>query len=141
MREEDYDKVFPNEEIKTIKLQPKRLEREIFNVTFADLKGGREYLIKAVVKDVADSINSEERKTTYIRQFESLRRLLYDKGIIVSAVYEPWNMEGVPMKDDAPLLGRYSPSDDIVQWKHIDWATGMESMFFTWMVAFGRKAK
>jgi hypothetical protein len=124
MSREDYHKAFPPEETKIIKLKPAGLERETFNVEFKDIIGGREYLIKAVAKDVADSINSEERKTPYIRQFESLGRLLCDKGIIVSAVYEPWNMEGVPMKDDVPLLGRYLPSDDIVQWKHIDWATG-----------------
>jgi hypothetical protein len=124
MREEDYGKVFPKEEIKTIKLQPKGFEREMFDVTFADLKGGREYLIKAVAKDVADSIHSEEIKLGYIREFENLGKLLYDKGIIISAVYEPWNMKSVPMKDDEPLLGRYLSLDDIVQWKHIDWANG-----------------
>jgi len=96
----------------------------MFDVTFADLKGGREYLIKAVAKDVADSIHSEEIKLGYIRQFENLGKLFYDNGIIISAVYEPWNMKGVPMKDDEPLLGRYLSSDDIVQWKHIDWANG-----------------
>jgi hypothetical protein len=124
MREEDYDKVFPKEEIKTIKLQPKGLEREMFDVTFADLKGGREYLIKAVAKDVSDSIHSEEIKLGYIREFENLGRLLYDNGIIVSATYMPWNFKDVPLGIDKPLLGIYDASDDIVQWKHVDWATG-----------------
>jgi hypothetical protein len=124
MREEDYDKVFPKEEIKTIKLQPKGLEGEMFDVTFADLKGGREYLIKAVAKDVSDSIHSEEIKLGYIREFENLGRLLYDNGIIVSATYMPWNFKDVPLGIDKPLLGIYDASDDIVQWKHVDWATG-----------------
>jgi len=124
MREEDYDKVFPKEEIKTVKLKPKGLEREMFDVTFADLKGGREYLIKAVAKDVADSINSEEIKTPYIREFENLGGLLYDNGIIMSATYMPWNFKNVRVEIDEPLLGRYDASDDIVQWKHVDWVTG-----------------
>jgi len=64
-------------------------------------------------------------KTPYIRQFENFGRKLYENGIIVSAVYMPWNMKNIPMKgDDGPLLGNYDASDDIIQFKHIDWATG-----------------
>jgi archaellum component FlaC len=87
MREEDYDKVFPKEEIKKIKLQPKGLEREMFNVTFTDLKGGKEYLIKAIAKDVADGTNSEERKTPYIREFENIAPL---DDMTVIADYYVW---------------------------------------------------
>jgi hypothetical protein len=63
-------------------------------------------------------------KTPYVRQFENLGKELYDKGIIVGASYMseynlgPWN--GIN-PDDLPLLGRYDHSDEIVQWKHIDW--------------------
>ncbi len=40
---------FPQEEVKTVKLRPKGLERETFSVNF-DLKGGREYIIKLQLK-------------------------------------------------------------------------------------------
>jgi hypothetical protein len=53
MREEDYHRVFPKEEIRSVKIEPKKLEREMFSVDFEDLKGGREYIIKARVEDVA----------------------------------------------------------------------------------------
>jgi hypothetical protein len=112
---------FPEEEVKTIKLQPKGLEREMFDITFADLKGGREYSIKAVAKDVADSTNFEERKTPYIREFENIAPL---DDIWMEVSYMPWSFEKVPMKDETPLLGRYDTADEIVQWKHKDWADG-----------------
>jgi predicted metal-dependent hydrolase len=132
MREEDYHKVFPKEEIKTIKLQPRGLEREMLDITFADLKGGREYLIKAVAKDVADSINFEERKTSYIRMFENVAG---DEDII--ADYYTW-YGGPPNSASwidnpknrqrrhvyTPVLGEYSSDDPIVVVKHMDWATG-----------------
>jgi hypothetical protein len=53
MREEDYNKVFPKEEVRSVKIEPKKLEREMFSVDFKDLKGGREYIVKARVEDVA----------------------------------------------------------------------------------------
>jgi len=66
-----------------------------------------------------------EIKTPYIRQFENFGKELYEKGIIISATYLPWNMKYTPMKgDDSPLLGRYDAGDNIIQFKHIDWATG-----------------
>jgi hypothetical protein len=132
MREEDYYKVFPKEEIRTIKLQPKGLEREMFNVTFADLKGGREYLIKAVAKDVADSINSEEIKTPYIREFENKAKNI--KWTILADYYtwfdtqQPgyrhWRDEEGRRYIYTPLLGEYDSGDSLVIAKHIDWATG-----------------
>jgi hypothetical protein len=134
MREEDYDKVFPKEEIKTIKLQPKGLEREMFNVTFTDLKGGREYLIKAIAKDVVDSTNYEERKTSYIREFENVAKT--DK-IFVGAHYFTWYRSNLWTTEDGkrrtihtPLLGRYNSEDLLVFDKHIDWATGHGIDFF-----------
>jgi len=125
MREEDYDKVFPKEVVRSVKIEPKNLEKEIFSVDFGNLKGGREYIVKARVKDVAGSDKIVEVKTPYLRQFENMGKELYDKGIILGASYMseynlgPWN-EINP--DDLPLLGRYDHSDEIVQWKHIDWA-------------------
>jgi hypothetical protein len=125
MREEDYDKVFPKEEVRSVNIEPRKLEEEIFSVNFEDLKGGREYIVKARVKDVAENEKIVEVKTPYIRQFENLGKELYDKEVLVGASYMieyhlgPWN--GIN-PDDLPLLGRYDPSDEIVQWKHIDWA-------------------
>jgi archaellum component FlaC len=123
MREEDYDKVFPREEIRSVKIRPRNLEREMFSVDFGDLKGGKEYIVKARVKDVAGSEKVVEMKTHYIRQFENLGKELYDKGIIVGASYMsgyyPWQTG--KNADDYPLLGKYDASDEIVQWKHVDW--------------------
>lgn len=48
-------------------------------------------------------------------------------GIVISAVYVPWNMADVlgrGWSGDAPLLGFYDAIDDEVQWKHVDWARG-----------------
>jgi hypothetical protein len=124
MREEDYHKVFPKEEVRSVKIKPRNLEREMFSVDFKDLKGGREYIVKARVEDVAGSEKVVEVKTPYIRQFENLGKELYDKGIIVGASYMsgyyPWQTDKIP--DDYPLLGKYDASDEVVQWKHVDWA-------------------
>jgi hypothetical protein len=53
-----------------------------------------------------------------------LGKELYDKGIIVGASYMsgyyPWQTGKIP--DDYPLLGKYDAADEIVQWKHVDWA-------------------
>jgi len=138
MREEDYDKVFPEEEIRSVKIEPRNLEREIFSVDFEDLKGGREYIVKARVKDVAGSEKRVEVKTPYIRQFENFGKELYDKGIIVSATYyplypdpHPWDWLSVRTY---PILGKYDVRDDIIISKHIDWATGhgINTFFVSW---------
>jgi hypothetical protein len=128
MREEDYDKVFPKEETIIVKIKPRNLEREMFSVDFEDLKGGREYIVKARVEDVAGSEKRIEVKTPYIRQFENFGKELYDKGIIVSATYyplypdpHPWDWLSVRTY---PILGKYDVRDDIIISKHIDWATG-----------------
>lgn len=90
------------------------------------MKGGREYIISASVKDVAGNERIEEIKTPYIRQFEHMGKELYGKGITFGTSYMtgyyPWET-GIVI-DDLPLLGKYVATDDIVQWKHIDWATG-----------------
>jgi hypothetical protein len=125
MRREDYPNVFPPETTKTVKLEAVGLERETFTIEFKDIVGGREYLLQAVAKDVGKSVNSEEIKLGYMREFENLGGLLYDNGIIMSATYMPWNFNNdVRVEIDEPLLGRYDASDDIVQWKHVDWVTG-----------------
>jgi len=129
MRPEDYPKVFPPDRERVFVLTPTdgkfdELEEE-FSVLITNIVGGREYRIVALVRDIAGNERIVEIKTPYIRQYENLGRKLYEKGIIVSAVYMPWNMKNIPMKgDDGPLLGNYDASDDIVQFKHIDWATG-----------------
>jgi hypothetical protein len=125
MREEDYHKVFPEEEIRSIKIEPKKLEREIFSVDFEDLKGGREYIIKARVKDVAENKKIVEVKTPYIRQFENIAN---NDNITVAALYLLWwgkdnNWAGYK-GNTFSLLGRYSSKDTIVINKHVDWATG-----------------
>jgi len=124
MRREDYPKVFPPEQTRSVKLQPKGLEGELFEVEFKGLKGGREYFISAEVRDRAGQIKTEHVKTPYMREFENFGRQLYKKGIIISAVYEPryypWQEGKLP--NDFPLLGKYDALDNIVQWKHIDWA-------------------
>jgi hypothetical protein len=137
MSREDYPKAFPPEDIKTIKLKPAGSEREKFNIAFIDIVGGREYLIKAVAKDVADSTNSEERKTPYIREFENIAPL---DDVIVIADYYTWyekpselgnhwryfkeEINGPSQHLQNPLLGEYGSGDPIVIAKHIDWATG-----------------
>jgi hypothetical protein len=135
---------FPEEWIKTIKLQPKGLEKEMFDITFANLRGGREYLVKAVAKDVADNANSEVRKTPYIREFENIAG--YD-GILVIASYYPWYTNNAwnvgrsswdwwaPYPEDRiPLLGKYNSDSQIVISKHIDWATGhgIDAFLISW---------
>jgi hypothetical protein len=121
MRGEDYDKVFPREEIRSVKIEPKKLEEEMFSVSFEDLKGGREYIVRARVEDVAGNEKIVEVKTPYIRQFENIAKT---DDILVMASYMPWDFYKTPMKDETPFLGRYDTADDIVQWKHIDWAGG-----------------
>jgi len=139
MREEDYDKVFPKEEVRGVKIEPKKLEGEMFSVDFNDLKGGREYIVKARVKDVAGNEKIVEVKTPYIRQFENLGKKLYDKGIIVAATYyplypDPHTWEGLEPMAVRPLLGKYDVKDPIVQAKHIDWFTGHggNCFFISW---------
>jgi hypothetical protein len=128
MRPEDYSKVFPPDKERVYVLTPidgkfDSLE-ERFAITIADIVGGREYKIVALIRDLAGNERKTEIKTPYIRQFENLGRELYERGIIISAAYMPWNFKDIRMEVDKPLLGRYDASDDIVQWKHVDWATG-----------------
>jgi len=119
MREEDYPKVFPKEEVRSVKIRPRNLEREIFSVDFEDLKGGREYIIKARVEDVAGNEKRVAVKTLYIRQFENFGKELYKKGLIVSADYYPLYPDPHPWEHLEPMavnpiLGKYDVTDPIV---------------------------
>lgn len=126
MREEDYPKVFPPDRERVFNLPTRGGLSEEYSVEVRDIVGGREYLIRVEARDLAGNQRVLEVKTPYIRQFENIGKLLYEKGVIVSAVYVAWDFMYIPMKDSTsmPLLGRYRSDDDIVQWKHIDWATG-----------------
>jgi hypothetical protein len=125
MREEDYHKVFPKEEVRSVKIKPRNLEREMFSVDFEDLKGGREYIVKARVKDVAENEKIVEVKTPYIRQFENIAKM---DDIIVAVPYYLWYRRDFSNWKDGhkytPLLGEYRSDDSMVMSKHIDWATG-----------------
>jgi hypothetical protein len=135
MREENYDKVFPKEGVRSIKIKPRNLEREMFSVDFEDLKGGREYIVKARVKDVAGSEKMVEVKTPYIRQFENIAKT---DDILVMASYLLWyRADGSNWKDGhrhQPLLGEYVSNDPLIMSKHIDWATGhgIDGFFVSW---------
>jgi hypothetical protein len=127
MRPQDYETVFPND-TRIIDLYPVdgvfNSTIEEFTTLIQNITGGVEYRIKVVVKDSAGREATTETKTPYIRQFENLGKELYEKGIIVGASYMsgyyPWQTGETP--DDYPLLGRYNAIDEIVQWKHVDWA-------------------
>jgi len=145
MREEDYDKVFPEEEVRSVKIEPRNLEREMFSVDFEDLKGGREYIVRARVEDVAGSEKMVEVKTPYIRQFENLGKELYEKGIIVAATYSGWykidkDSWGNYKYKGEVLLGEYSSLDKMVATKHIDFMTGygINTIFIGWPPAWGK---
>jgi len=128
MRPEDYSKVFPPDKERDFILTPvdgkfDSLE-ESFSVPIKDIVGGREYKIVVLVRDLAGNNKTMEVKTPYIRQFENLGKVLYEKGFIVMSVYVPFNMQQVPHKNDTSLLGKYDSLDDIVLIKHVDWVTG-----------------
>ncbi|AJB42009.1 glycoside hydrolase family 99-like domain-containing protein [Thermofilum sp.] len=128
MRPEDYPKVFPPEKERVYNLTPidgkfDGLE-EKFSVQIKDIVGGREYKIVALVRDLAGNEHRAELDLPYIRQYENFGKVLFDKGVIVMAVYLPFDMSSIPRKDDDPLLGRYDTISDIVLMKHVDWATG-----------------
>jgi hypothetical protein len=128
MRPEDYPKVFPPDKERDFVLTPvdgkfDSLE-ERFSVLIKDIVGGREYKIVALVRDSAGNERRAELDLPYIRQYENFGKVLFDKGVIVMAVYLPFDMSSIPRKDDDPLLGRYDTISDIVLMKHVDWATG-----------------
>jgi len=71
--------------------------------------------------------HSVELFVPYVWGFEDFASSLAGEGIVISAVYVPWNMAnvlGAGWAGDRPLLGLYDAVDDLVQWKHVDWARG-----------------
>jgi hypothetical protein len=139
MREEDYSKVFPEEDVRIARINPLQTGRMVFSVDFKDLKGGREYAIEVRVRDTAGNEGRAKIKTPYIRQFENFGKELYEKGIIVAATYyplypEPHLWEWLEPMDVHPLLGKYDVRDPIIQAKHIDWFTshGGNCFFISW---------
>ena len=128
MKPEDYPKLFPPDNERIYVLTPidgkfDSLE-ERFSVSITDIVGGKEYEIVVLIKDLAGNERVQRVKIPYIRQYENLGKVLYEKGIIVMSIYLPFDMSGIPRKDDDPLLGRYDTLYDIVLIKHVDWATG-----------------
>jgi hypothetical protein len=132
MRPQDYEIVFPND-TRTINLYPVDgvfdSTIEEFTTTIQNITGGVEYKIKVVVKDSAGREAATETKTPYIRQYENLGKLLYEKGIIITANYyplypDPHSWEGLKPMAVQPLLGEYDVRDPIVIAKKIDMATG-----------------
>ena len=75
MRREDYHLAFPPEEIREARLNPRGLEREVFNIEFRDIIGGREYEVLVLVRDSAGNEKIEKIKTPYIRQYENIAPL------------------------------------------------------------------
>lgn len=127
---EDYRKIFPPEETRTVSFKPRGVEREVFSANFTDLKGGREYIIVASAKDSAGNVREEKIKTPYIREFENIAPL---DDFLVGAYYYPWYSPHRHWREGykgSPLLGEYDSRDPIVISKHIDWATGHGIDFF-----------
>lgn len=112
---------FPQEAPKTIHLSGSGYH----NISVSVL-GGREY--RVVIQSCTKNLhNSTVQTTPYVREYEDLAERLAEMGIVFSAPYMPWNMQSVlgeKWKGDTALLGKYDTVEDIVQWKHIDWARG-----------------
>jgi len=113
---------FPNEQSKATMLQTTGLESELLFAYFTNLKGGREYDVKATVNDSTAMVDARTLRTEYVREFENIAPL---DDLSVIADYYTWYPPG-GWGDHVyiPLLGEYSSGDPIVISKHIDWATG-----------------
>jgi len=119
---------FPKEDPRRFVLEPldgafDELKEE-FAVVVKNIIGGREYVVEAVVKDEDGNVSVERIKTPYIREFENLGNLLFEKGVIVSVSYYLWYDSWPWPTRTIPLLGKYTSSDQIVIQRHIDWITG-----------------
>jgi hypothetical protein len=125
MREEDYSKVFPEEDVRIARIKPLQTGRMVFSVDFKDLKGGREYAIEVRVRDTTGNEKRVAVKTPYIRQFENIAKT---DDILVIVPYYLWYRPDLSNWKDGhkytSLLGEYRSDDSIVHSKHIDWATG-----------------
>ena len=131
MKPEDYQKIFPQDEIREFKLSPidgkfDELNEE-FKIEIKEIMGGREYKIIAIIEDEAGNICTKEIKTPYIRQYENVAK---KDDIIIMASYMTWYVQenwGWPKDyefDGRPILGAYHQRDKIIIYKHMDWATG-----------------
>lgn len=87
------------------------------------LAGGREYDLLAAVTDDSGERAYALFTTPYLREYENLGARLAELGLTVSASYMPFDYRGMET-GPRPLLGAYDPADPIVQWRHIDWASG-----------------
>ncbi len=67
MRQEDYPLVFLPEKTRSVRFEPRGVEKEQFEVEFKDLVGGREYLIEVEAKDFAGNSKEKKVKMPYVR--------------------------------------------------------------------------
>ncbi len=142
VKETDYFKIFPKENKRIYVLKSGGAfdkNKETFKIQIENITGGREYLIRVIAKDKANNTKIEEIKTSYIRQYENIGKLLYMKGYIIGATYYVLYPKPVPWKALEPMLvhplmGKYNVCDPIVMAKHIDWASGfgINCFFISW---------
>lgn len=130
---------FPREPVRRYILIP--LDRgsgervvESFSIDVRDVKGGREYVIKATVWDRLNRTAAASIATGYIREFENTAVL---DDLLVAAYYYPWYSSERHWSEGykgLPLLGRYDSRDPLVISKHIDWATGhgIDAFIISW---------
>ena len=101
--------------------------KEEFAVDITDIVGGREYEVEAMVKDRDGNVATASLITPYIRQFENLGKSLYEKGVIIGAIYRPYHLHEFPKSWHTrltPLISYNWSEIDIIISRHIDWATG-----------------
>lgn len=139
---------FATEEAEITTIQPTGLETEILSTSFRNLKGGREYDVKASAYAPNGIIDTGTLRTEYVREFENIAPL---DDLVVIATYCPrynlddpwfelWKNRDVWLSlgyKARPLLGGYSSRDPTVIAKHIDWATGHRVDAFAVSWGFG----
>ena len=121
---------FPQEERRTALLQSSGQAKPTLSAVFSDLKGGREYDLRAGAADSSGLVAEKTSRTEYIREFENIAPL--DDTIAIADYYTWYGIPDGSWTDDqgrsehvyTPLLGQYDSADPIVISKHIDWATG-----------------
>jgi len=112
---------------------------EEFKVNVTNIRGGREYEIKVFAEDKLGNQCMLNTYTPYIREFENLGKVLYDKGYVIGVTYFEYYPDPIPWKIVSPrainpLLGEYNVRDPVVIAKHIDWITGhgINCLFLAW---------
>ena len=121
---------FPQEERRTALLQSVGQEKQTLSAVFSDLKGGREYDLRAGAADFSGVVDEKTSRIEYIREFENIAPL--DDTAVIADYYTWYGIRDGGWTDDegrkvhvyTPLLGQYESADPIVISKHIDWATG-----------------